>query len=70
MSSREVVALSYTLFSARDSVSDLIAYGRVSGRAVFDRRTAGRSSVKQTLIGIFLFGRRREGRGVVKDKLG
>lgn len=53
--------------SARDSVSDLIALRRVSGGAAFDRGTAGRSSVKQTQIGIFL--RReapREARGGLK----
>lgn len=45
--------------SARDSVSDLIA---------FDREMAGRSSVKQTQIGIFLRGGAERGEGWVKGR--
>lgn len=44
--SREVVAITYTLFSARDSVSDLIAYREFleeTGRCV---RSAGHSDVR------------------------
>lgn len=65
MLSCKVIALSYALFSVRDSVSDLIAYGEFSGRATFDRGMTGRSSVKQTQIRIFL---RREGRGMIKGR--
>lgn len=69
VSSREVVALSHALFSARDSVSDLIA--RTASfwkRAAFDRGTAGRSGVKQTQIEILL--RRGAERGEGWQKAG
>lgn len=68
-SSREVVALSlyYCIIQRSRLGFRFDCVRRVSGRAVFDRGTAGRSSVKQTLIGIFLWQTPRRARGVVRD---